>query len=439
MTLDAELIKRKGNQAFMSNDFNAALQLCTHALKLDPDNGIYLLNRAFSYLKLARWADAEQGATDALLSANLSDAQKAKAFLRRGKARKQQGGPSLHLAREDFRSYLALSKEQKTPEELEAETDVGVSGGTFLTDQMASLSTTPARPFVVQGKGLAGDGAFATRPLQRGDLILEEKPLFQLGDTPTNSQLQRAVEALSPSELCQVLSLHNVKGTVGGMKGIFSEIYFTNVFAAAGLCILASKFNHACSPNARASFHDESGRHRIYALTDIAAGEEIVIPYIQGRNVYGSTRAQRRTRLRFSHGFECMCKTCSLSEEDVKKSDARRSTLKVLYEQLPLLHPSYHGEQIISLIIQAITLLREEGYLADADDFAADAAHVCSSVSDVESARYWARLAYESRQDEFGADSAHTIRMKGIMEDPMNKKHHFQAGMFRTQVLSGRL
>ncbi|KAK1235812.1 hypothetical protein PQX77_000946 [Marasmius sp. AFHP31] len=444
MPADAEIIKKKGNEAFIANEFGIALELYTHALKLDPKNGIYLLNRSFVYLKLSqisrRWAEAERDATNALSSTEISEAQKAKALLRRGKARKRQGEAGARLAREDFSSYLAITKEQKTLDDLERDADdnTGVAVEVdSLADHFTSLTVSPKFPFIIKREGLAGDGAFATRTLRRGELILEEAPLVPfVEEVPTNAQLHRAMNALSPTELCQVLSLHNAK-PAGAPKGIFSEIYSTNAFAAAGLCFMACRFNHSCSPNARGSFHEKQ-QYRIYALTDIAAGEEIFIPYIQGRNIYGSTREQRRSRLYFAHGFKCMCKTCSLPQNEVEKSDARRSKLKELYEELPKHNPSTHGDRIISLVIQSIRLLRE-GYLADADDFAADAAHVCASVSDVGSAKYWARLAYEAKRDEFGPDSVHAIRAKENLDDPMNQKNHPQARLFRTQVLSGRL
>ncbi|KAJ8076634.1 hypothetical protein PM082_001057 [Marasmius tenuissimus] len=442
MPTDAEIIKKKGNEAFIANDFGIALELYTHALKLDPKNGIYLLNRSFVYLKLSQWAEAERDAASALSSAEISEAQKAKALLRRGKARKRQGEAGARLAREDFSSYLAITKERKTLDDLErdADDDTGVAVKVnSLADHFTSLTVSSEFPFTIKREGLAGDGAFATRTLRRGELILEEAPLVPfVEEVATHAQIHQAVGALSPTELCQVLSLHNAKPP-GALKGVFGEIYSTNAFAAAGLCFTASKFNHSCSPNGRGSFHDEKHQYRIYALTDIAAGEEIFIPYIQGRNIYGSTREQRRSRLYFAHGFKCMCKTCSLPQNEVEKSDARRSKLKELYERLPKHNPSAHGDRIISLVIQSIRLLREDGYLADADDFAVDAAHVCASVSDVESAKYWARLAYEAKRDEFGPDSAHAIRAKENLDDPMSRKNHPQAGFFRTQVLSGRL
>ncbi|KAL0072510.1 Cochaperone protein [Marasmius tenuissimus] len=425
MPTDAEIIKKKGNEAFIANDFGIALELYTHALKLDPKNGIYLLNRSFVYLKLSQWAEAERDATNALSSTEISEAQKAKALLRRGKARKRLGEAGARLAREDFSLYLAITKEQKTLDDLErdADDDTGIAVKVnSLADHFTSLTVSSKFPFTIKrgrprGRWCIRHSSSSTRRTY-------------LGGSTSRSICRR--------ELCQVLSLHNAKPP-GALKGIFGEIYSTNAFAAAGLCFTASKFNHSCSPNARGSFHGEKRQYRIYALTDIAVGEEIFIPYIQGRNIYGSTREQRRSRLYFAHGFKCMCKTCSLPQNEVEKSDARRSKLKELYEKLPKHNPSAHGDRIISLVIQSIRLLREDGYLADADDFAVDAAHVCASVSDVESAKYWARLAYEAKRDEFGPDSAHAIRAKENLDDPMSRKNHPQAGFFRTQVLSGRL
>ena len=181
-----------------------------------------------------------------------------------------------------------------------------------------------------------------------------------------------------------------------------------------GIFLQCSRFNHSCSPNARYSWNPEIKRLRIYALRDIARGEEILVSYLSSRNVYGSTRAERQARLQL-RGFTYNCVVCT--QPETVASDERRVRVKELWESIPYFPPNQSRQRLLA-IARAIRLLKEEGYAADYDDFTNDAAWVCAYHSDWASAKYWAAETYRTRVAEFGEDSYRAKEVKEMFEDP---------------------
>ena len=268
-------------------------------------------------------------------------------------------------------------------------------------------------------------GAFASRDIRRGDLILSEKPIFSVPNAIPNLSkyisIVASVRNLSPRHLDHFLSLHNSHTECSCFPNLLLGILATNSFAIndddGGICLRASRFNHSCSPNARFSFNFNTGELRIYALGNISPGDEIFVAYISSRGLYGSPRRSRQENLRARYHFTCACFVCSLSEAESKMSDARRVKVNDLWEIIPRFTPT-QGTQRLNVIVEAIHLLREEGYLADADDFTNDAVLVCAYHSDWVSTEYWARLTYQTRVAEFGEDSPRAAEVYGQYLNP---------------------
>jgi hypothetical protein len=270
-----------------------------------------------------------------------------------------------------------------------------------------------------------GEGAFASRDIQRGDLILSEKPIFSV---PTgvpeplrDISIEAGVRDLSPAHLDSYLSLQNSHDkcscSLNPLVGIFGTNSFTVANDDAGICLRASKFNHSCSPNARHSFNSNTGELRIYALGTILRGEEIFVAYISSRRLYGSPRRSRQAILRTRYHFTCACSICSLPEAESKMSDARRQKATELWETIGRFNPT-QGVQCLNIVVEAVHLLQEEGYLADADDFTIEAGPVCSFHSDWVSASYWASLTYHTRVAEFGEDSPRAAEVRDLHLNP---------------------
>lgn len=384
-----------------------------------------------------------------------SSAQKLKAHFRRCQARREQGSwdnaragkhiihhaeiLSSHSSSTDLDAFVSGggSPEHATKERIKldcAETSavqIDPSGNetclTPVVDQRRSENL-----YVVKEVGSRGHGSFATRHIHRGDMILAEKPIFSLGkDYYTPMDFMIAIRRISPSNLVLFLSL---KDSCPQWGNVLLGISNTNAFPSGRICVEASRFNHSCRPNARYSWHEASGRLRIFALSHIAPDEEIYVMYIQGRDVYGTSRDARRRNIQSKFHFVCTCTACSLKGDELRASDLRRQLLGMTWARLPLLDIVSEAEMMLKDVVDAIGLLRKEGYAADADDFATDAAAFCAMHSDWESAKYWSKVAYDSRVAEFGADHPHAQRSKRAYNNPKSRQlHHPQAGQ-----LSGR-
>jgi hypothetical protein len=272
-----------------------------------------------------------------------------------------------------------------------------------------------------------GKGAFATRDIQRGDLVLSERPIFCIitnaPEPLRRIYIEAAVRDLSPANLDSYLSLQNSHNKCSCFPNPLLGIYGTNSFNVAdddsGICLRASRFNHSCSPNARYSFNSNTGELRIYALGTIPRGEEIFIAYISNRRLYGSPRRSRQTTLRNWYHFTCACSVCSLPEAESKMSDTRRQKVKKLLEFTESYTPT-QGVQCLHVIVEAILLLREEGYLADVDDFTNVAGPICAFHCDFVSAGYWAGLTYHTRVAEFGDDSSEAAEVRDLSLNPQS-------------------
>ncbi|KAF8201056.1 hypothetical protein K438DRAFT_1932810 [Mycena galopus ATCC 62051] len=419
----AEIIKRQANAAFITHDYRSANALYTYAMNLDPNKPLYVLNRATSNLKLTNWEEAEKDATLALSLFPADAALGQKALFRRSRARKAQGDDT--GAQEDLKAFVARGGKKQLAD-AEALADPFSASA-----PPAPIATSPTNQFFeVKDTALMGKGAFATRAFHRGDMIFAEKPLISLPEHSGYNAVLSAVERLSPSHLVQFLSLQN---SYDG--NLFIGIYRTNSLPG-GLCITASQSNHSCVPNARYSWHADSGRLRVFALTEIAIGEEICVSYLASRNVYGRTRDERRRRIVGSFNFVCSCTACTLDGAALEASDARRREVYVLWETMTKHDPRFQGQRVLRDAVRAIRLLQEEGYAADADDFAQDAAAFCAMHSDWESAKYWAKYCYDCRCAEFGVDNEHSRRAKVFFDDPHKCA---QAGMYSGQKFPDRV
>jgi hypothetical protein len=309
------------------------------------------------------------------------------------------------------------------------------------TDATTELSRIPV--FGISNAAGKGLGAFALQPLHRGDLILIESPLFTVlkvgeGGDIDKAAVLSAVKQLSSQNLRQYVSLKNAHHGSGRIRNPLSGTFATNSFDMdehnAGIFLQASRFNHSCSPNARYSWNREMKHFVIYALCDISDGDEILVSYLGGRNVYGSTRAARQARLA-RYAFKCTCVACALQGPAAMASDSRRTEIAKLYDSVPHFLPNRTRERLLA-ITRAIHLLQEESYTADYDDFTNDAAAICAYHSDWASAKYWATKTYETRVAEFGEDS---FRAKEVKATFLNPRSHQMAGMGRKQIFDVRL
>ncbi|KAJ7184529.1 hypothetical protein C8R46DRAFT_1208719 [Mycena filopes] len=111
--LDGERLKNEGNNFFVQDDYNEAVDRYKKAVEVNGPQPVYLSNLAAAYLKLKHFDLAEEAATSALAQ----DPWMIKALYRRGIARKETG--QLSAAQADFQAILS-----KDPDNVNAQTEL---------------------------------------------------------------------------------------------------------------------------------------------------------------------------------------------------------------------------------------------------------------------------------------------------------------------------
>jgi len=137
-------------------------------------------------------------------------------------------------------------------------------------------------PFRVRASAIAGRGAFATRPIERDEFIVEDK-----GERITEAEFQRRDPERGPGEP------HHT---------VFFEVA-TDVVIDANVGGNGARFiNHSCDPNCVIRIDD--GRVNIYAKRAIATGEELSFDYSYVRDEHVTAE------MLAAHGCHCGSPRC---------------------------------------------------------------------------------------------------------------------------------
>jgi hypothetical protein len=206
-----------------------------------------------------------------------------------------------------------------------------------------SLHLPPNTPFELKPSPGKGWGAFATRPIPVGALILREAPLFVI--PKHHSQITRI------DILAEILNLtphdnqefKKLRDNGGQPFTHLTHALAENSFALPnptgpshhGLFVLLSRLNHSCVPNSKIPDSDvENGEISCFATRDIEVGEEITFCYED--DFACRTRQERHSALR----FVCVCTVCQASAPTQQLSDMRRRLIRGL-------HYLTHGEDAV--------------------------------------------------------------------------------------------
>ncbi|KAH7357134.1 hypothetical protein BKA65DRAFT_423958 [Rhexocercosporidium sp. MPI-PUGE-AT-0058] len=199
-----------------------------------------------------------------------------------------------------------------------------------------SLQVPSDAPFELKPSSGKGWGAFATRRIEKGAMILMEKPLFIIRkphEEIREEDVWIAIQQLAPREKEQFLFLRdNASKPFIYLTEAFAENSFAipnstrdqaNDPPIHGIFLLHSRFNHSCIPNSKIP---TSGEETItsFATRDIVAGEEITFCYNPGFEC--RTRHDRHQALR----FVCDCKACLAGTLFQQLSDMRRRLIRGL-------------------------------------------------------------------------------------------------------------
>ncbi|ATY59210.1 SET domain [Cordyceps militaris] len=168
------------------------------------------------------------------------------------------------------------------------------------------------KPFVVQPSATGGLGAFATRALAPGELLLEETPLLVVAARP---RLFAAFARLRRKRQQKALRLHASDHFKLGTDWL-EAIWDTNSFSTgrhheAGLFPIAARFNHACTGADNVHYAYDASRRRLclWVAAEVAEGEELKLCYGRGKTP---------ALLYHWYGFRCACGACEgLSEQEL--------------------------------------------------------------------------------------------------------------------------
>ncbi|KAF7972103.1 hypothetical protein HWV62_18926 [Athelia sp. TMB] len=228
MSSAADIEKEKGNDAFKKNHFEAARTHYTEAMRLDPSDYRFPLNRSIAHLKLESWKEAEE---DATLTLTLSPGE-IKAFWRRGVAKKElQDFPG---AQQDIQAFRDGGGNAIETKKMVAMIDAAEVAQLITSTDNIGPSFEALDGFAIRDTANNnGLGAFATRTFQRGDLILTERPLYTVSDTgDKQGSIVAAVQKLSERDRGQFLSLKNSHAGSKRFANAILGIHATNAFAA---------------------------------------------------------------------------------------------------------------------------------------------------------------------------------------------------------------
>lgn len=248
----------------------------------------------------------------------------------------------------------------------------------------------------VPGRGL---GVVATRELQAGELILCEKPLltFDANGPFWPAKAKRQLARLPQNWKRSILALTDTFRGSGrkSLKGIIKTNAFSCYLGSTDMvvCNVTSRFNHCCNSNCEQSWQDDLRRMEVYASSNIAAGTELCIRYIDTR----SPLLERQQLILERYGFECCCSVCR--DACNSKSDKRRWRMADLAELVE--NESYRQPQeLLSQAQELLALYDDEGLQAQSFRmWACEAA--CTAAAELghrAKAREWCTKALRSAE-----------------------------------------
>ncbi|KAK7061308.1 ER lumen protein-retaining receptor [Favolaschia claudopus] len=276
------------------------------------------------------------------------------------------------------------------------------------------------------GKGM---GLFSTRALRVGNLILTERPLlvcarniadkapghyspemmiqYVLDETERTYEIAYNRMSAADKEAFMALANCHLEDGSGPLTGRVR----TNGLGVSGLrpgvegdlayysaiCKHISRLNHSCSPNTYPAFDIPSFSFSLYAVRDIAEGEELTFQYMDVL----TSAAERQKSLR-RYDLVCTCPACT----DPAASDPRRAAIRA-YTPNTLMWAAdskFSDDFLINNCLEQLELLTKEGLEHCYKYFEVTVAlmHAYICLGDAENASKWAAIVVKQvwRDDE---------------------------------------
>lgn len=295
----------------------------------------------------------------------------------------------------------------------------------------------------------AGFGLVATSPIPRGTQIISEAPLFTLNGIFQNTTLAAAaialkIKALSKEQQRTFLTLHNAYGRdLPPLLGTFkTNTHPLGVGATeCGIFPTVSRLNHSCIPNANYSWSSTYGRENVYAVRDIAPGEEITVSYLDAAS-WNSVTTDRQHKLYEGFRFDCHCNACGRSSEELQESDVRRFDMARIDEarrvgggRLAVTNPA----KALRYCRNILELLKDDG-VSDMTLYGpyTDAFQLCLAHGDMARASAFAALAMELMETCKGKDSTGIAEIRPLVLTPEKYQGPKISRKWRSQTKNAR-
>eukprot|EP00438_Fugacium_kawagutii_P020589 Skav222344 [mRNA] locus=scaffold3497:112326:113684:+ [translate_table: standard] len=201
--------------------------------------------------------------------------------------------------------------------------------------------------FEVRDVGKKGLGIVATKPVKRGELLLEEAPLlvfqnqsfdvlfgdlqdilvddksFDKWDSSLTDTLKSRCSEEVFAKFWNLADTCSVKKTALGIARTNGVGLSEN---SAGLFLLLSRFNHNCKPNVHNSWQEDRQVQVLRTTCDIDEGQELCISYLSFLTLCAPAK-ERLGEISDRFGFDCACESCLRA---TGASDWRRERLSQL-------------------------------------------------------------------------------------------------------------
>jgi hypothetical protein len=276
--------------------------------------------------------------------------------------------------------------------------------------------------FTIEAIPSKGKGLVASKAIPAGTLLISEPPLFTTASL-TNAEtiekdLQAIVRALPKEGQKAFLFLHN---NFPGQPNPFSNIIRSNGYPlgpnsdVGGIFPLIARMNHSCRPNAQHRWNPARGEQTVYAVRDVAAGEELTLSYHNG-----GPSAERKAALQQFFGFACACELCAQPAEALRKSDRRLRDAARLDESIgDARRVRLQPADALKDCKELLRIYEAEGVRdTRLPRLYYDAFQICAMHSDAARASVFAESARRVRELSEGPDSEEAAAMKVLEEAP---------------------
>ena len=262
----------------------------------------------------------------------------------------------------------------------------------------------------IHGKGW---GVFATRDINCGEIIIEERPVL---DDSLHIGLELQFNKLSSIEQQAVISLANVHKECDRLKGIMKTNSFTRGPGSPHevLCLDSSRLNHSCMPNVDYKFREPY--QRVFAVRSIKKGEELCQTYC----LLSGDRLRVKKELKHNYRFDCMCALCDMKDEEqrtsIEKYRVRYWELEEIMEDMTNSTP-----RELLCIVNEIFEVMEKGKISSPlliYRHAFDGFRFALACGEDEQADHYIKKAYKASLIAFGDTNSTTKNYLFLMKNP---------------------